>query len=74
MNWQEWAIYVWGVCVGLFVIPWVLGCAIPVKESLRPRGVDVYGGTGQSRFYGDTQRDWNVGANVHWDIYYEDER
>lgn len=52
----------------------LLGCAMPVKESMRPRGVDLYGGSGQSRFYGETQRDWNIGANVHFDIYYEDDK
>lgn len=52
----------------------LVGCAMPMKESLRPRGIDVYSQTGQSRYYGNTQHDWAAGVNVHWDLHYEDEQ
>ena len=51
------------------------GCAVPMKESLRPRGVDLYSETGRTD-YGPRSKfnDWRIGANVHFDIYYEDEQ
>ncbi len=52
----------------------LMGCTIPMKKSLRPRGVDIYAETAQSD-YGPRSKfkDYRFGANVHWDIYYVDE-
>ena len=52
----------------------LLGCAMPTKESLRPREVEFYSETGKTD-YGHRQkfRDWRIGAMVRFYIIYEDE-
>ena len=53
------------------------GCALPAKESLRLRGVDIYANGGRDRYGGPFDNghgsNWSVGANLHWDVIYGDE-
>ena len=54
------------------------GCAIPTSDSMRPRGVDLYGSGGRSQDYTpgyprSESDDWRVGINVHFDVTYADE-
>ncbi len=64
--------------------PWLLvlvllaGCAAPTRESMRPRGVDVWVEAGHSSFADmgatrTTGRDWSGGLNIHFDLVYADE-
>lgn len=57
------------------------GCALPAVDSFRPRGVDIWAQGGRSTYEDGgsgfrsrgKEKDWQVGASVHFDITYSDE-
>jgi len=57
----------------------LVGCATPTLESIRPRGLDVFvsGGKARDRSFGEETVHgsmWQVGATLSWNITYEDEK
>jgi len=57
----------------------LVGCAKPTLESIRPRGLDVFvsGGKARDRSFGEETVHgsmWQVGATLSWNITYEDEK
>ena len=66
------------VMAALFSAVLTVGCALPTRESIRPRGLDVWVEGGRSVFsdlgFSRTQgTDWRTGINIHFDLTYADE-